>query len=145
VRKRSFIVDTPMAETGPTLAGRRFYPLNPLHGPAAMIGIPSLPIAAMLISLSLARVESWRPARKGLLWTANLTWISLVLMAAAFAVFIYTFKQAGGDMSAGTQITLLPEGVIALVGWSNRLLIVVYCVWVMTVAWRAIKLHSQQC
>lgn len=34
---------------------------HPVHGSAAMIGIPSLPIAAMLISLSLARIEAWRP------------------------------------------------------------------------------------
>lgn len=112
---------------------------HPLHGPAAMIGIPSLPIAAMLISLSIARVDAWRPARKILLWTASLTWVGLVLMAAAFAVFIYTFKQAGGDLSASREMVLLPEGVIALVGWSNRLLIIVYCVWVMAVALRAIK------
>src|SRR6185503_17668375 len=36
-----------------------------------------------------------------------------------------------------------PDGVIAWVGWTNRFLIVAYCVWVITVAWQAIKLGNQ--
>ena len=112
---------------------------HPLHSVAALIGIPSLAIAAMLISVSLGRAKAWFPARKLLLWTANLTWISLVLMAASFAILIFTYTRAGGDMSAGI-ITTLPPGVIAVVGWANRLLVLAYCAWVMTVAWQAIKL-----
>jgi hypothetical protein len=111
---------------------------HPLHGLSALIGIPSLPIAAMLISVALVRDEGWHLARKRLLWTANLTWISLALMMLAFAVFIFTFKQAAGDMTAGTAITALPPGVIALVGWANRLLIAAYCVWAITMAWYVI-------
>jgi hypothetical protein len=109
---------------------------HPLHGLAGMIGIGSLPVAAMLISVSLGRTQPWSVAKKALLWTANLTWISVVLLAATFAILIATYTQAGGDMTAGV-VTVLPPGVIALVGWANRLLVVVYCVWVMTVAWRA--------
>ena len=99
---------------------------HPLHSVAALIGIPSLAIAAMLISVSLGRVQAWHPAKKLLLWTANLTWISLALMAASFAILIFTYKRAGGDMSAGV-ITTLPPGVIAVVGWANRLLVLAYC------------------
>jgi hypothetical protein len=114
-----------------------------LHGLSAMIGIPSLSIAAMLISVALVRTESWSIARNSLLWTANLTWVSILLMAIAFAVMMATYAQAGGDMSASAEVvTTLPEGVIALVGWANRFLIVVYCAWVMTVAWYAIKLNQ---
>ena len=107
---------------------------HPLHGLAGMIGIGSLPVAALLISVSLGRTQAWSAAKKALLWTANLTWISVVLMAATFAILMITYTQAGGDMTAETTITTLPAGVIALVGWANRLLIVVYCVWAMTVA-----------
>ncbi len=106
---------------------------HPLHNLASAIGIPSLPVAAMLISVSLGCTQAWSAARKALLWTANLTWISLVLMAVAFAVLIVTYTQAGGDMT-GEVVTVLPPGVIALVGWANRLLVVVYCVWVMIVS-----------
>lgn len=111
-----------------------------LHGVSAMIGIPSLSIAAMLISFALVRTEPWSVARTPLLWTANLTWVSILLMAIAFAVMMATYAQAGGDMSANAEtVTTLPNGVIALVGWANRFLIVVYCSWVMIVAWFAIR------
>jgi hypothetical protein len=89
----------------------------------------------MLIGTSLARTQAWSTARKALLWTANLTWVSVVLMAASFMLLIVTYTQAGGEMTS--QVTVLPPGVIALVGWANRFLVVVYCVWVMVVAGRA--------
>ena len=77
------------------------------------------------------------------MWTANLTWVSILLMGITFAIMIATYAQAGGDMSASAEVvTTLPKGVIALVGWANRFLIVVYCEWVMTVAWYAIKLSQ---
>ncbi|MBK9925335.1 MAG: DUF998 domain-containing protein [Anaerolineales bacterium] len=114
-----------------------------LHSVSAMIGIPSLAIAAMLISVNLVRVEQWSVARTSLLWTANLTWISILLMALAFVVMMATYAQAGGDISANAEtVTTLPKGVIALVGWANRFLIFVYCAWVMTIAWWTIKLGS---
>ena len=112
---------------------------HPLHGLAAMIGIGSLPIAAMLISVSLGHTQAWSAAKKALLWTANLTWMSVLLMAATFAILIVTYTQAGGDMTAGAEVTVLPPGVIAFVGWANRLLVLVYCAWVMTVARRAVN------
>ena len=112
-----------------------------LHSLSAMIGIPGLSIAAMLISVALVRTEPWSIARTSLLWTANLTWVSILLMGIAFAVMMATYAQAGGDVSANAEVvTTLPKGIIALVGWANRFLIVVYCAWVMTVAWLAIKL-----
>jgi len=113
-----------------------------LHGLASIIGIPSLAIAAMLISKSLIKDEAWSVARKSLLWTSNLTWVSIILMAVSFAILIATYTQAGGDLNAGVATTL-PDGVIALVGWANRFLIVVYCAWVITVARQAIKVRGQ--
>ena len=113
-----------------------------LHGLSALIGIGSLPIAAMLLSVSLGRTQVWSVARKALLWTANLTWISVLMMVATFIILIVTFTQAGGEMTS--QVTELPAGVIALVGWANRVLIVVYAIWAMTVARQAIKLHGQK-
>ena len=72
----------------------------------AMIGMPSLPIAAMLTSLSLAHHPAWSPARRSLLLTANLTWISLVLM---FATVFIGLSQSGGEF-----------GPHILAGWPNR-------------------------
>jgi hypothetical protein len=113
---------------------------HPLHSVAALIGIPSFSIAAMILGVSLSRTQEWSAARKPLLWTSNLTWISLILMGAAFGLLIATFMQAGGDMTA--PATSLPPGVIALVGWANRFLIVSYCAWSLTVAWHALKMPT---
>ena len=114
-----------------------------LHGLASLIGIGGLPIAAMLISTSLGRTEAWSAAKKSLLWTAHLTWISVLLMGITFAILITTFTQAGGDMTSTEVPTTLPDGVIALVGWANRFLIVAYCAWLINVAWNTIKLKTQ--
>lgn len=114
-----------------------------LHSLSAMIGIPSLAIAAMFISITLIKTEPWSTARNSLLLTANLTWVSILLMGITFAVMMATYAQAGGDLSASAEVvTTLPKGVIALVGWANRFLIVVYCAWVTTVAWLAINLSK---
>lgn len=94
-----------------------------LHGLAAMIGMPSLPIAAVLISVSLIRNPAWTPARRLLLGTAILTWVSLILMnIAVFTAFSQSSEQLSQD---------------AWVGWANRFLIFADHAWLMTVAWRA--------
>lgn len=111
-----------------------------LHSLASLIGIPSLAIAAMLISKSLTKDEVWANAKKSLLWTANLTWISILLMAISFVILIITFTQSGAEMPTdSTTVTALPAGVIGLVGWANRFLIIAYCAWVINLAWQSIK------
>lgn len=118
---------------------------QPLHSGAGLIGIPSLPIAAMLISVSLSHTsEEWFKAKKALLWTANLTWISVLLLIGTFILMIVTFTQSGHQVDPTATVTVLPEGVIGLVGWANRFLIVIYCIWTMTVASRATKLPQSR-
>ena len=92
-----------------------------------MIGIPSLPIAAMLVSLSLVRNQVWSSARRSLLWTANLTWMSLVVM---FATLFIGLSQSGGEFGPDVPI-----------GWPNRLLMLAYGGWLMIVAWRAAQVQ----
>ena len=105
---------------------------HPLHNLAGMIGVLSLPLAAMLISVRLGRTQARAAKKKVLLWTANLTWVSLVLMVAALNIMISGHARAGNKM--------IPD-VLASVGWANRLLVVVYCVWVVTVASQALRLR----
>jgi hypothetical protein len=100
-----------------------------LHGLASMIGVPGFPIAAMLISISLVRNQVWYTARRSLQWTANLTWISVLLMLLTLAI---TLPMSGGKF-----------GPDVLIGWPNRLVMLAYCVWLMTIAWRAIQLRRQ--
>jgi hypothetical protein len=116
---------------------------HPLHDVAGVIGIASLPIAALLISASLIRNPAFAGAKKMLLWTANLTWISDLLLVAAFIVMIITFMQTGAPLPAEPP-TMLPAGVIGVVGWANRLLIVIHCAWVMTVAWQALRARGEK-
>jgi len=99
-----------------------------LHGLTALIGIPSLPIAAMLTSASLGRNDAWTTGRRSLLWTANLTWISLVVFIASVLIGL---SQSGGEF-----------GPDVLLGWPNRLLVVAYCAWVITVARYAERMRS---
>jgi hypothetical protein len=110
-----------------------------MHGVAAMIGIPTLPIAALLISYGLDRAPGPAPGRRAMRLTAHLTWISFLVMGAAMAVFFSTYTSAGGDPNAGPPNSL-PDGTIALNGWANRLLIVSYCAWLAASARRIMKL-----
>lgn len=101
-----------------------------LHGFSAMIGIPGHAIAALLISISLSRNPAWTSARRSLMLSAHFTWISLVVMFAS--IFIYLGKTDG------------KFGPDTLIGWPNRLLLVAYCVWLMTVARQVIRLGSER-
>jgi hypothetical protein len=97
-----------------------------LHGLASLVGIPGFPIAAVLITLSLAGTGAWSSARRSLLWTAHLTWISVLLMIVALAVMLPQRSGFGPDV---------------LIGWPNRLVVLSYCFWLITVGWRAGQLR----
>jgi hypothetical protein len=95
-----------------------------LHGLGSMIGIPSLPIAAILLSVSLTHNPGWSHARKPLLWTAIFMWLSLLLL---FAVIGIMLPRAGGF------------GPEVWIGWPNRILMFSYGLWLMTAAYHADK------
>jgi len=116
---------------------------QPLHDIAGYLGILGLPIAAMLISVRLSLIQLWSPARKSILWIGNLTWVSVVLLVATFVIMIVTFMQSGIQVDPQAELTALPAGIIGWVGWANRLLVVVYCTWVIIVARQAIKIRVQ--
>jgi hypothetical protein len=114
------------------LMGGLFAIPHTLHGPAAAIGLPTFCVAAVLVTLSLKKSSTGNYLFP--LWRAHLQWISLVLLAVAMGVLISGFVTAGVDMSSGKAPERLPDGVIGLVGYVNRLLIVVYCYWTFSVA-----------
>jgi len=99
-----------------------------LHAIASMIGIPGLPLAAMLTSASLWRTNrAWRPHRAIVMAAAHATWISLVLMIAYLG---WAVPRAGGfnaDVWAG---------------WMNRLVVATYLAWQLVVARRIERLTS---
>jgi hypothetical protein len=115
---------------------------DPFHSLAGAMGILGLPIAATLLGVNLGRAEPWSSSRRTLLLAAGLTWGSVVVLAATFVLLVVSFSQVGGGLPARAP-KILPPGVIGLVGWANRLLVVTYCAWVITVAWQAIVLHGR--
>jgi len=106
---------------------------HPLHDVVGNIGIPSFAIAAVLISRSLRQ-------RVGLSYAAA---ACVVLLVVSFVILMTTYVQSGGNLDAGNKITALPDGVIAVVGYANRLLIVVYALWAGAIAYSALHLKSK--
>jgi hypothetical protein len=101
-----------------------------LHGAAFAIGVPSLTIAAMFMTLVLRRSGA-----DIAMWPAHLSWVSVVLMAATMALFLTSLSRAGIDVSAQSgPLTDLPEGVTAYNGWANRLLFAASYLWLMIAA-----------
>jgi Protein of unknown function (DUF998) len=86
-----------------------------IHALASMVGIPGIPIAAVLISSSLWRTNpNWAPHRHALGWSAHATWISLSLMVVYLA---WAVPNAGGftrEVWAGAMNRLV---VATDLGW----------------------------
>jgi hypothetical protein len=96
-----------------------------IHGLAAMIGIPAIPMAALLITLSLTRNHpQWRSQRASVLWLAHLSWISLMIMAF---YLIWAVPRAGG---------FTPD---VWAGWMNRLVVATYLAWQLAMAQRMLR------
>jgi hypothetical protein len=108
-----------------------------LHGPAAIVGIPSLCVAAVLATLAMARYNGIVAPP---LWAAHLPWISFALMLGALALFFSALKRAGVDLSGQTgPLAELPAGVNGYVGWANRLIFVSSYVWMVLASLSVIR------
>lgn len=119
-----------------------------LHELAGVLGIVGLCIGAVLISRALGRAPGWSSARRQLQWSAHLTWITVVLFLASFPLMMATFVSATGTLPSIAPKEL-PHGVIALVGWTDRLLVLSAWAWVSITAYHAIRVQraarSAQC
>jgi hypothetical protein len=114
------------------LMGGLFDVKHPLHGLSFMLGVPSLPIAALLIGYHLINKEAGNTT---ILLASHAPWISLILMAIAMIVMMSGFKNAGIPMGPeATPPDHVPDGVIALAGYANRLLIISYIGWLLVIA-----------
>ena len=108
-----------------------------LHGPAAMLGIPSLCAAAVLVTRGLARrTDIAAPPR----WMPHLPWLAFVGMLVALGMFVSALRSAGLDFSGESgPLTALPPGVSGYVGWANRLLFVASYAWAAWVAREVVR------
>ena len=113
-----FTTDPQMASRGTaaTLSGR-------LHVLGASLDYT--PIAALLLSFSLARNQAWRPIRKWLYVTAGITLVAL----AAFMLSLPYDGHVGPSVRAGLF---------------GRFLLISYMGWLLTVGVQAIRLHKDR-
>jgi hypothetical protein len=114
------------------------------HSIAGVLGVGGFPIAALLLSVSLGRTQAWRGAKKPLLWMANLSWISVVLLGATLVLMTGQFAQVTGGQLPQHAPASLPAGVLGLDGWADRLIVLSNCLWVFVAAWQAMKLAGQR-
>jgi hypothetical protein len=110
-------------------------PLEPsmngsIHGLASMIGIPTLPIGAMLLTYGLTDDAGWQPSKKRLRIFANLTWISLVVMFVLMSIWM---SSTGGQFGPDVPI-----------GWLNRLVVLAYLTWTILMAAAAAGISQGQ-
>lgn len=98
---------------------------HPLHDVAGYLGILGLPVAALLLGKN--RGLAWMPL------------VSLGVFVVTFVLLMVTYASSGATIDPSLKQVALPEGVIALVGWTNRLLIVVYTAWVGHTAWKSLR------
>jgi hypothetical protein len=100
-----------------------------LHNLGGTLGI-AMPLAAALIGWILARNPAWSSARRPLLWVTGLALVAFLISFLSLGIVV---SQSGGEF-----------GPDVLVGWPNRIEIVVYSVWLMAVARQAIRVRSQR-
>jgi hypothetical protein len=100
-----------------------------IHNLGGTLGI-AMPFAAGLIGWKLARNPAWSSARRPLLWATALALVTFVVSFFSLGVMV---SQSGGKF-----------GPDVLVGCPNRIEMLAYCGWLMTVAWRALKLRGQR-
>lgn len=109
-----------------------------LHGTAFAIGVPALPIAAILLTMAARKAGLDLP-----IWAAALPILSVVVMAVSMAMLFSSLKAAGVTLTpGGPPLAALPDGVSAWNGWANRLVFASYYLWVI-VAGRAVLATDQ--
>jgi hypothetical protein len=99
-----------------------------LHQLGGGLSFPVMPIAALIVSLNLIRHNAlWKSARKPVISIMALIWISIVVF------IVIGFSTAHGRSAGSPDI---------IIGWPNRAAVVFYNLWVIVVAWHALKLRG---
>jgi len=88
-----------------------------LHGIGGLVVIFGSPVVFTLVSKGFVRNEASAMAARALIWTAALTWLSLLL-------FWGSIVASRGAPDSGSMVA----------GWTNRILITTYVLWLLVVA-----------
>ena len=117
------------------IMGGLFDVQHKFHGLSSAIGIPFLPIGALLISYHLAKKAEWQNHVAPLILSSHTAWISLAIMGISMFVLFSTLKTSGIVFGPESPpFTELPKGVIGINGWANRLLVLCYILYPVLLA-----------
>lgn len=112
------------------IMGGLFDVQHKLHGLSFGLGVPFLPIGALLISYHLIKKAEWQNHSTSLLLSSHSIWISLIFMAVTMFLLFSSLKKAGIVYGPDSPLlTELPKGVIGINGWANRLLVLCYIIY----------------
>jgi hypothetical protein len=104
---------------------------NSLHTVCGAFVIMTFPIAVSLVAGSLARNPAWANFRRELTWGTLLVWL------APLAFFASIIISNAVNPSAGRV------GPHVLQGWPNRAMVVIYALWLIVIAQRAMIIKKQ--
>lgn len=99
-----------------------------VHGISGLVAIFGAPITFVLIDRSLALSDVQSPLLRNMRWATCMAWCGLWL-------FLLSLTIAG----VASQID---KALPLWVGLANRCMVVTYCIWFMTAAWRSIRSSS---
>jgi hypothetical membrane protein len=117
------------------LMGGLFDVKHKYHGISFGIGVPTLPIGSLLICYHVIDLPIWQSDKSSILYATHSVWISLLLMAVSMMVLMSGFKKTGLPMGPGVEPPkVLPEGVIGVNGYFNRILVMCYILWLIVIA-----------
>lgn len=109
------------------IMGGLFDVQHKLHGLSFGIGVPFLPIGALIIGYHLIKNPEWQSNSMPLLLSSHSIWISLLFMAGSMFLLFSGLKSTGIVYGPDSPpLTELPKGVIGISGWANRLLVLCY-------------------
>ena len=95
---------------------------NTLHSLFGAFVILTFPIVSTIVSGTLARNKDWGAPRSHLFWTEVFVWLS---MFAFFGSIMLSGKLNPSVGSVGPEVYL---------GWPNRMMVVVYQLWLIVIA-----------
>jgi hypothetical membrane protein len=105
------------------------------HGFSFALGVPTLPIGALLVAYHMVSFEEWAFAKNMILTTSHSLWMSMVLMGITLGKFMGDYKKTGLPMGPDIEPPkTLPVGVLGIHGYFNRLLVVCYIGWIILMA-----------
>ncbi|HEX6891938.1 MAG TPA: DUF998 domain-containing protein [Chryseolinea sp.] len=105
------------------------------HGLAFLLGVPTLPAAALFIGYDLIRTPEIEEQALSIVLSSHAPWISLIVMGASMAIMFAGFKKAGILMGPNVKPPDdVPPGVVALAGYANRFLVLCYVGWLIIIA-----------